>query len=211
MKNRLIKIFALCVLGVALGTGIAWMQVKQDMADGRSVSQIEPAAGQGEAAVGGPFTLVNQDGETVTEQDFAGQYKLIFFGFANCPMICPTELQKMTAAMNMLGDKAAVITPIFISVDPERDTPEALKEYVAQFHPRLVGLTGSEEQVDAVKEAYKVYGEKVESPSMEGYMVNHSSFTYFMGPDDRLLDIFSMDETPADIAEGVSVILKDAS
>lgn len=209
MKNRILRIFALSVLGIFLGTGIAWYQVQQEMSSGaRALSAIEPAAGQSESDVGGPFTLQNHKGEAVTEQDFAGQYKLIFFGFANCPMICPTELQKMTAAMQILGEQSDNITPIFISVDPERDTPEMLDEYVQQFHPRLVALTGTKEQLENVKDNYKVYSEKVTNEAMSGYMVNHSSFTYFMGPDDTLIDIFSMEETPTDIANGVRDIIQ---
>lgn len=103
----------------------------------------------------------------MTEKDYAGSYTLVFFGFATCPEVCPTELQKMAQALEILGEeKAAKIQPIFITVDPERDTAEALKVYVAEFHPKLVGLTGTAEQIEAVKKAYRVYASKVQ---MEGW------------------------------------------
>ena len=155
-------------------------------------------------AIGGPFTMVNQDGETVTEKDYAGQYKLMFFGFTYCPAICPTELNKVARVLDILGEeKAAMITPIFVSVDPERDDVETMKQYVEQFHPRLVGLTGSVEQVEAMKKQYKVFSKKVEMEMMDEYMVDHSSFLYLMGPDDKNLGIYPSTDTPDEIAADI--------
>ena len=128
--------------------------------------------------MGGDFTLVDQDGKTVTQADFADSYKLVFFGFSYCPSICPTELQKITLVLGDLGDEIAnKITPIFISVDPERDTPEQLKQYVVQFNPRLVGLTGTPEQIEAVTKSFRIYATKVENDMMDEYMMDHSSFS----------------------------------
>jgi protein SCO1/2 len=106
--------------------------------------------------IGGPFHLTDQSGRAVSEADFAGRFMLIYFGFSNCPDVCPTELQTMGNAMDALGSDSGRVVPIFITVDPERDTPEQLKSYVAAFHPKMVGLTGSAEEIAAVAKAYKV-------------------------------------------------------
>lgn len=152
-------------------------------------------------AFGGPFTLTDQNGKTVTEKDLSGKYRLIFFGFTYCPAICPTELAKITNAMKGLGDQAANIQPVFISVDPERDTPEKMKSYVSLFHPSLIGLTGTSDQVKQTLKAYKVYAAKVQDDGMSDYTMDHSSFIYFIGPDDRLLHIFKTQDTALQMTE----------
>jgi cytochrome oxidase Cu insertion factor (SCO1/SenC/PrrC family) len=140
----------------------------------------------GQALVGGPFTLTDETGKRVTDQDFRGRFMLVYFGFTFCPDVCPTALQVMAAALDKLGPKAERITPVLISVDPERDTPAQLALYVKSFHPRLVGLTGSAEEIDAVSKAYRVYVKKVPDPkSSAGYTMDHSSIIYVMGPDGR--------------------------
>lgn len=149
----------------------------------------------GKAAIGGPFTLVDQDGQTVTDQTFLGSYMLIYFGYTYCPDVCPTSLARNRQAMDILGDKADAIVPMLISIDPERDTPELLKSYVPYFHPRMVGLTGSPEQVADVAQAYKVYyaraTEDGKEADDENYLVDHSSFSYLMGPDGEFIQHFS--------------------
>lgn len=152
------------------------------------------------ADIGGPFTLQDQNGETVTDKDYTGQYKLLYFGFTFCPSICPTELQKIFAAYTELSpEQQEQVTPIFISVDPERDTVPVMKDYVELFHPDLVGLTGSVEQIEAVKQEYRIYAAKVKDDSMSDYTVDHSSYIYLMDPNDQLIDIFKIDNTAADI------------
>ena len=138
------------------------------------------------ANFGGPFTLVNQDGKTVTEKDFQGTWRLIYFGFTYCPAICPTELGKMTKVMDELGSMAKDIHPIFVSVDPERDTVKVMKSYIASFHPSFTGLTGSVEQVEGIKKSYKVYASKMKDETMTDYTVDHSSFIYLMDPQENL-------------------------
>lgn len=159
--------------------------------------------------IGGAFTLVDHTGKTVTEADYAGQYKLVFFGFTFCPAICPTELQKVNVIMSDLGDFSKKVTPIFITIDPERDTVEQMAEYVAQYHPRLVGLTGSREQIDAVTKAYKVYATKVENDMMDGYMMNHSAFLYFMGPEGELLSMYPATDTADVIARNIQSLAQE--
>jgi len=145
----------------------------------------------GKPKIGGPFNLVNQDGVAVSEADFKGQYMLVYFGYTYCPDVCPTSLSTMATALDILGPKADKITPIFITVDPERDDAEALKTYVGYFHPRLVGLTGSVAQIKAVAKAYKAYFAKSGDGYNDGdYTMDHSSITYLMGPDGKFVTHF---------------------
>jgi protein SCO1/2 len=138
----------------------------------------------GKALVGGPFTLVDASGKTVTDQDFRGRYMLIFFGFTHCPDICPAELQVMAGALDQLGDKAKKVVPIFITLDPERDTPEAVGAYVKNFGPNIVGLTGSMDAVAAAAKAYRVSFSKFQDQnSGENYTIDHSALAYLMGTD----------------------------
>jgi cytochrome oxidase Cu insertion factor (SCO1/SenC/PrrC family) len=166
-------------------------------------SGLPSATQSGRALIGGPFSLVNQHGERVTDEDFAGQYKLVYFGYTYCPDFCPMSLSSMTKALDLLEpEQAERVTPIFISVDPERDTVEHLRDYAELFHPRLVALTGTPEEVDVAARAYSVYYNKVESDdSAADYLVDHSVFTYLMGPDGEYLAHFGHDATPEEIAE----------
>ena len=151
----------------------------------------------GQATVGGPFSLTDHNGRRVTDKDFAGRFMLVFFGFTFCPDVCPTALQVTSAALDKLGAKAARVQPVFISVDPGRDTPEQLKSYVASFHPRLIGLTGTPEEVTAVARAYRVYFKQVKDErSAAGYTVDHSSIVYLRGPDGRFITHFTHATSP---------------
>jgi protein SCO1/2 len=150
--------------------------------------------GETAPAIGGPFTLVDGTGKTVTEQDFRGRYTLVYFGYTFCPDVCPTSLSTTAQALGLLPAATAdKIVPVFISVDPDRDTPEMIGQYVAHFHPRMVGLTGSSEQVKAAAKAYKVFYQKVEEDNgdPEAYLMDHSAVTYLMGPDGTFLTHFS--------------------
>ena len=139
------------------------------------------------ARIGGPFALTNQDGRPMTEGDFKGQYRIVYFGFANCPDICPTDLAQIGQAMRLFEKehprRAEKVQPIFITTDPERDSPAVLKPYVASFHPRLVGLTGSPQQVADAAKAYAVFYSKVPNEGGEGYAMDHSRIIFLMGPD----------------------------
>jgi len=206
MRSRFQKIMMLCVLGFLMGTGIAWYQVQQEQG-ASSFASIEPAAGSGMAAgtnIGGPFTLVDHHGTPVTEQDYAGSYKLVFFGFTYCPDICPAELQKMASVLDTLGEDSLKIEPLFITVDPGRDTPDVMKQYVENFHPRITGLTGTKEQIKAAQDAYKVYAAQVKGDEVNGYMMNHSSFTFFLGPNGELIELFSSSDSASDIAATIA-------
>lgn len=158
--------------------------------------------------LGGPFTLVDHTGRTVTERDFAGRPLLVYFGFTYCPDVCPTELGTIAAALDAMGPAGERVTPVFISIDPERDTPEAMADYVSRFHPRMIGLTGSAEQVAAAARAYRVYYAKVRPRDSTDYLMDHSSFIYFVGPDGRVRSLFRPETTPEAIAAAVSAQLR---
>ena len=140
---------------------------------------------------GGAFELVDQDGQIRTDQDFHGKFMLVYFGYTYCPDICPTDLYIMSQALEQIGPAADKIQPVFITVDPARDTPDLLKEYVANFHPNLTGLSGSEVQIRSAAKAYRVHRVKVPQPDSEPdeYLVNHSSLTYLMGPDGHFISL----------------------
>ena len=146
----------------------------------------------GKALIGGPFTLADTTGKKVTDKDFRGRYMLVFFGFTACPDICPAGLQLMSAALGKIGAKADNVTPIFISVDPARDTPEKIAAYVKNFNDRLVGLTGTPEEVAAVAKAYRVFYEKTPNEAAPAdYGMNHTSIIYLMGPDGEYVTHFT--------------------
>jgi cytochrome oxidase Cu insertion factor (SCO1/SenC/PrrC family) len=182
MPSRRSLIFALSVLVVALATGAAALW----LAPGG-----EPKS-TGTALVGGPFTLTDHNGNRVTDQTYAGKYLLIFFGFTYCPDVCPSELQVMSAALDQLGPDAEKIQPLFITIDPARDTPQVMKDYVANFHPRLVGLTGSDQDIAAVAAKYRVYYAKAKGGAGESdYLMDHSAILYLMNPDGTFLKHFT--------------------
>jgi cytochrome oxidase Cu insertion factor (SCO1/SenC/PrrC family) len=165
---------------------------------------------QGAALIGGPFTLVDHTSKTVTEADFRGRFMLIFFGFTYCPDACPTALTVMAEALDIIGPAAARIVPVMISIDPERDTPEQLAMYVRHFHPSLIGLTGSADQVATAAKAFRVYYAKVkEEGSDEGeYTMDHTAIIYLMGPDGKYRAHFSGQAiSPEDMAKGILDVL----
>ncbi|MEQ9661401.1 MAG: SCO family protein [Parasphingopyxis sp.] len=157
-----------------------------------------------DAAMGGPFELTSETGETVRDTDFAGQYRLIYFGYTFCPDVCPVDMQKLGQAMRALeerdADLAARVQPIFISVDPGRDTPEVLTEFTDSFHPRLLGLTGSPEVLADMVQRYGSYAEIPEGQNAEGYLVNHSNNVIMYGPEGEPLVNLDMSASPEDVA-----------
>ena len=156
--------------------------------------------GRGVALVGGPFELVDHKGETVRDDAFRGRLMLVYFGYTWCPDVCPTELQNMSAAMDLLGDDAAQVAPIFITVDPERDTVETVAEYREHFHPSLAALTGSPAQVAAAAKAYRVYYAKGPADRPDEYLMDHSSFVYLMDQKGGYLTHFAPATPPETMA-----------
>ena len=154
-------------------------------------------------SLGGPFTLVRGDGETVTEADFAGGYTLVLFGYTFCPDVCPTALATVSGALDNLGEDATKLTVLFVTIDPDRDTPAVVGDYVASFHPRVVGLSGSAEQIAAMASIYRVYYAKAESGNTEDYLVDHSAALYLMGPDGQYLANFRFNASVQELAAGL--------
>jgi protein SCO1/2 len=175
---RLILI-AIIVLVTASVAGLIWY-----------LGDTAPRMGQtlhtGQAAIGGPFSLTDQFGHTRSDKDFAGRYMLIYFGYTNCPDVCPTTLSVMAQAMTRLGSDAGKVVPIFITVDPARDSPKALKPYMAAFGPEFVGLTGPMTSIKVVTREYRVYF-KAHKAVNGVYAVDHSNTIYLMGPDGRFI------------------------
>lgn len=175
--------------------------------DGSAPADVEPPL-QG-AAIGGPFTLIGKDGEAVQWDDFSGQYRMVYFGFTYCPDICPTDIQRMVKGLELFtqsdperGDK---VTPIFISVDPERDTPERVGQFADAFSARLVGLTGNEEQIAEAAKAFAVTYKRGEDTPGGGYLVNHSTIATLFGPDGKPLSILPTDKGPEAIADDLAM------
>jgi protein SCO1/2 len=155
----------------------------------------------GKALIGGPFSLIDTDGKRVTDRDFRGKLMLVFFGYAHCPDVCPAELQTMAEVIDKLGADADALAPVFISVDPARDTPEVLSAYVKAFSPRITGLTGSFDEAASAAKAYRVYFRKTGS-GQDDYTVDHSAFVYLMDRDGNYLTHFTFN-TPADAIASV--------
>lgn len=194
MPRRAIQFFAAAVLMLAAGIGsYAWINRHMALPEGTGV-----------ALIGGPFTLTDHNGRKVSEKDFLGRYMLVFFGFTFCPDICPTELQVMTKALDAMGADGEKIQPVFVSIDPDRDTPEVLKAYVENFGPRLTGLTGTAKEIAAIAKAYRVYYAKSGDRTSPGtYLMDHSSLIYLMGPDGGFVKHFTYTTDVARLTAGL--------
>jgi protein SCO1/2 len=164
-----------------------------------------PLAG---AAIGGPFELVDTQGRTVRWEDFDGQYRMVYFGYAYCPDVCPFDVQRMAAGYQQFAQAhpslADKVQPIFITVDPERDTPEVVREFVGNFSDQLVGLTGTPEQIDQAAQAFSVYYQKGEETESGGYLMDHTRAAYLMGPEGEPIALLPVDQS----AEGVAAELE---
>jgi len=160
-------------------------------------------------SIGGPFELTDNTGKVVTDKDYRGKYMLVYFGYTYCPDVCPTSLSIISQALDQLTpEQLDKVLPIFITVDPERDTVEAMADFVPNFHDKLIGLTGTIEQTKAVARAYKAYYAKVDEDDPDGnYLMDHSSFTYLMGPDGKYVAHFSHGTTPEVMAKRLAEIL----
>ncbi|CAI5471741.1 unnamed protein product [Closterium sp. Yama58-4] len=170
-----------------------------------AVRELKPV---GKAAIGGPFTLVDGQGKPFTEADLKGRWALLYFGFTFCPDICPSELIKIAQAVDLVEKQVGVrVVPVFISVDPERDTAEQVKEYVKEFHPRMIGLTGTPEQVKAAARAFRVYYMKTEEEGYD-YLVDHSIISYLMSPEFEFVKFFGRNHTPEGLADGIAGEIK---
>lgn len=167
-----LRAIVIVLCGLAIGGITAWMLLGQ--------APPNATVATGKALVGGPFSLTDASGRRVTEKDFAGRKMLVFFGFTSCPDVCPGGLQVIASALEKLGPKADKIAPVFITLDPERDTPAKVGEYVKSFSPRLTGLSGTLEEATAAAKAYRVYYKKVPGSDAGSYTLDHTSIIYLM-------------------------------
>ncbi|RKP07213.1 h-sco1, partial [Thamnocephalis sphaerospora] len=175
-------------LFVAAGTGLVWYFRNER-------AKIEAARKYyGKPKLGGPFELIDQNGQPRSERDFMGKYMLVYFGFTNCPDICPEEMDKMAEVVDQLDAESEfkdAVTPVFITCDPQRDSVERVRDYVKEFHAKMVGLTGSHEQVAKAARAYRVYYSKPpDVEEGEDYLVDHSIFFYLMDPEGKFVDYY---------------------
>ncbi|MCL4135205.1 UNVERIFIED_CONTAM: hypothetical protein GTU68_020883 [Idotea baltica] len=194
-KNLAIIASSVVLCGLAVGAGFVFL--------GKGDNQCSsPAVAGGAAAIGGPFTLVNQAGETVSEKDVIKDYSLIYFGYTYCPDICPLDTARNLEAVDILEARGIEIDPVFITIDPARDTPQVLADYAEIMHPRLIALTGSEEQISAASKAYKTYRAK-SGEGDEDYLMDHSTFSYLMSPS-GFVDFFRREITPEDMADKIA-------
>ncbi|XP_057947802.1 protein SCO1 homolog 1, mitochondrial isoform X2 [Malania oleifera] len=195
------------LLLAATGAGLIYYYDKEKKQHIEEINNASNAVKQGpsvgKAAIGGPFNLINHDGKNVSDEDFLGRWTLIYFGFTHCPDICPDELQKLAAAVDKIKERAGIeIVPVFISVDPERDTVEQVHEYVKEFHPNLVGLTGSPDEIRKVARAYRVYYMKTTEEGSD-YLVDHSIIMYLMGPNMDFVKFFGKNNDVDALANGI--------
>jgi len=210
---RIAAVALTLVLAAAWGAALVVRRPGEGVAEAfaRLAGAAPPSAGgvatPAGVRIGGPFALRDGDGRPVTEEAIRGKVALITFGYTFCPDVCPTELQVVAGAMDLLGDGGRDVRPVFITIDPERDTPARMKEYVALFHPALIGLTGTPQEVAAAARAWRVYYARVNPPGSTDYLMDHSAYTYLMGRDGSLRRLFSPGTTPEEMAAAVRASL----
>ncbi len=194
MANKAVLVVGLLI---AIGGGLA-VQLYTGISGPPSAERSNP-----EGRFKGSFSLVNHNGKRVTEADFRGQLMLVYFGYTYCPDVCATEVAEMSRALNLMGkQQAKQVVPIFITVDPERDDPQRLEQFVSRFHPRLIGLTGTSEEIAAAARSYKVSYNKVEQEKGP-YLMDHTPITYLMGPHGRNLALFGVNTPPKEMASQI--------
>ena len=205
--TRLFAIFA-AVLAVC-GLGAAWLLTQKQTTELFANCRTTSIAG-GAGAIGGPFELLNSSGQIVTDKDVITEPSLIYFGYTFCPDVCPLDAARNAEAVDILAENGMSVTPVFVSVDPERDTPEVVGDFAYNLHEKMIGLTGSEEQVKAASLAYKTFYQKQQDGDPEYYLVNHSTYTYLVLPDHGFVEFFKRDDTAQRMAEQVSCFVENA-
>ncbi len=191
MMNNCIKAALGCALVLAACNG-------QPVGSKQGSDTPDSAGNLAGARIGGPFTLTDQDGEKRSWQDFDGQYRLVYFGYSYCPDVCPVDLQRIAQGIRLFEkhapERAAKVRPIFITLDPERDTPSVVKNYVSAFHPRLIGLTGTPDEIAAVAKAFVVVYQRETPKSASDYLVSHTRTPYLFGPKGEPIALVPVDD-----------------
>ena len=202
------RLFAIAAAVVAVGFMAATYYLSQGADGDDKYAQCKNSTVAGGADLGGPFELVNAQGETVTDADVITEPSLLYFGYTFCPDVCPLDVNRNAAAVDILQERGMSVKPVFISIDPKRDTPEVVGEYAEIMHPDMVGLTGSPEQVKAASEAYRTYY-KAHDSGDEYYLVDHSTFSYLVMPDEGFVDFFRRELTPDQMADKVACFVEN--
>jgi cytochrome oxidase Cu insertion factor (SCO1/SenC/PrrC family) len=188
-------------LTAMLFCGALGSSVSADETANPSAAELMDALMWNRSPIGGPFALIDQNGRRRTDTEFRGKLVVLYFGYTYCPDVCPTDLMAISAAIRLLGDAGNDVQPIFITVDPQRDTVEHLRDYVSTFHPRLIGLTGSEHNIRTLALAYKAYYAKIAAEHGEPYAIDHSGFIYLVGRDGKYLGFFPPGTPPDRMVE----------
>ena len=196
-------------LVVIAGLGLTGWFVMTQGSDDRFANCRQSQVSGGAGSIGGPFTLTDQAGNTVTQADVITGPTLLYFGYTFCPDVCPLDNARNAEVADILEERGIDVTPVFISVDPARDTPDVLQSYTENLHPRMIGLTGSEEQIRAATQAYKVYF-RIQPAEDEFYLVDHSTFTYLVLPEAGFVEFFRRETAPDEMADSIACFV-DAS
>ncbi len=200
MKTSTYAIAAAAAVVAAIGGfWVASMDRSEDQFAQCRVGQVAGGSDQ----IGGPFTLVSETGETVTNEDVITEPSLLYFGYTFCPDVCPLDTARNAEAVAILDERGVQVQPVFISVDAGRDTPETLAAFTDNLHPRMVGLTGSEEQIKAASQAYRTYYKVQESDDPDYYLIDHSTFSYLVLPEHGFVEFFRRDTPPEQLADQI--------
>ncbi|SFL77633.1 SCO family protein [Shimia aestuarii] len=201
----------IAVFATILVLGGMWFISQDQGGDDQFAQCREGQVAGGASAIGGPFELVSETGETVTDKDVLTEPSLLYFGYTFCPDVCPMDTSRNAEAVEILESNGKMVQPIFISIDPARDTPEVMAEFTDYLHPRMLGLTGSPAQIKAASQAYRTYYKKQdpEDGDEEFYLVDHSTFTYLTLPGHGFVEYFRRDVTPEQMADRVGCFLEN--
>ncbi len=207
MNPRYIALFSVAALVGLLG-GI-WLATQSPKdADQFAQCRASTVAG-GAGALGGPFELVNADGDMVTDTDVITEPSILYFGYTFCPDVCPLDVARNATAVDVLDSRGMSVTPVFISIDPKRDTPDVVGDFAANMHDRMIGLTGSPEQVKAASQAYRTYY-KAQEGDEDYYLVDHSTFSYLVLPEHGFVEFFRRETAPEEMADTVACFVENA-
>lgn len=202
--SKLYAVLSAVAVVALVGGTLGYIQLKRSNDKFAECRNSTVAGGGGD--IGGPFTLVDETGKTVTDKDVLTKPSLVYFGYTFCPDVCPLDNARNAEAIDLLMGKGYDVTPVFISIDPERDTPETLRDFTDNLHEKMIGLTGTPEQVQAASRAYKTYYKKQDTGD-QYYLMDHSTFTYLMLPGIGFADFFNRDDTPEQMADRVACFI----
>lgn len=207
MRTSLAIAGAAVLISVVAGTGL-YVALNGGGSDDKYAQCRTTAVAGGTSQIGGPFELVSETGETVTDKDVITKPSLLYFGYTFCPDVCPFDTVRNADAVDILAERGFDVQPVFISIDPARDTPKVVDDFTYNIHPDMLGLTGSPEQVKAASQAYRTYFKRHDEDDSEWYLVDHSTFSYLVLPDDGFVEFFRRELTPEQMADGIQCFLE---